>query len=89
MRLKGRKGWLYALVIAVFSGMFAAEVKAAEEVEFHGYLEANIVLRDEDGAQYGFLDHLSAVHQRNTGDAQRWNLGGISSRQLRPGFQPF
>ncbi len=35
------------------------------DVSFHGYFESNLVMRDENGVQYGFLDHLNAVQQRN------------------------
>ena len=67
MRKKENKVWLYVFVISVMLVMLAADLKAAEtNVEFHGYLESNIVLRDENGIQYGFLDHLNAVQQRNT-----------------------
>jgi hypothetical protein len=35
-------------------------------VAFHGYMEANLVMRDENGWQYGFMDHQNLVQQRNT-----------------------
>lgn len=76
MRSRRRNGRLYIFVIAAMLGLFAAEVRAEGEgdasearattVSFHGYLEANVVLRDENGIQNGFLDHLNGVQQRNT-----------------------
>jgi hypothetical protein len=68
--MTGRRRWLSALAIAAIFMMFAVEVKAEEgegaEVSFHGYLEANVVVRDEDGFQGVFMNHLRAVQQRNT-----------------------
>lgn len=75
MKRKRGRGWLYVFAMAVILGMFATAalagdeedtVNAAPTVAFHGYLETNIVLRDENGVQYGFLDHLNGVQQRNT-----------------------
>jgi len=63
--MQRRRGIIYVLTIAAIFVMFAAEVKAADTT-FHGYIESNLVMRDQNGIQYGFLDHLNGVQQRNT-----------------------
>jgi len=96
MRSKGRtrrKEWLYVLVIAAMLGLFAAEVLAENggnaTVGFHGYFESNLVMRDQNGVQYGFLDHLNGVQQRNTlkfdisvDPDLKWGDFGLSKLQL-------
>ncbi len=66
----GKRRWLCVFVIAAMFGLFAAEVWAEGEegasVAFHGYFESNMVMRDQNGIQYGFMDHLNGVQQRNT-----------------------
>lgn len=78
MPSRRKKGWLNVLVMLAMLVMFAAEARSEEEmapaepdrkgvtVDFHGYLEANLILRDENGFQNNFMDHLNAIQQRNT-----------------------
>ena len=74
MMAKQRRGrrWLYVLVILALVGVFSSGAKAQEEaakgwaVEFHGFVESNVVVRDQNGIQNGFMDHLDAIQQRNT-----------------------
>ncbi len=70
-RKRGRiEAWLYVLLLSAMLGLFAAEVKAEDNdkatVVFHGFFESNLVLRDENGYQNGFMDRLKAIQQRNT-----------------------
>ncbi|MFH2044675.1 MAG: DUF1302 family protein [Pseudomonadota bacterium] len=58
--------WLYIFVVAAMMGLLATGVSAESAVGFHGYFESNMVMRDQNGIQYGFLDHLNGVQQRNT-----------------------
>lgn len=67
---RGARLYVFVLLLAAMLGMPAAEVKADDgdkaTIDFHGYLESNLILRDENGSQNGFLDNLAAVQQRNT-----------------------
>jgi len=72
MRQGRGKRWFYFLVVVGMFGVFSSEVKAAEPeaggmtVDFHGYVESNMIIRDQNGFQNGFMNHLDAVQQRNT-----------------------
>ena len=72
MRQGVGKVWLCSLVVAAMLGVFSSGVKAEEteakgwEVTFHGFAESNVVIRDQNGIQDGFMDHLDAIQQRNT-----------------------
>ncbi|MFH2043783.1 MAG: hypothetical protein ABIK92_01395, partial [Pseudomonadota bacterium] len=57
---------LCVFLVLVMLGIFSPIAAAQMTTSFHGYLESNIVLRDVDGAQYGFFDQTEAVQQRNT-----------------------
>lgn len=57
--------WLFVLVVAFIFGMLSSEVKALD-VDFHGYFESNVILRDTTGFQYDFMDQVEAIQQRNT-----------------------
>ena len=66
-----RKRWIPVLVVAVVLGMFSSGARAQEEakgweVRFHGFVESNMTLRDQNGIQNGFMDHLDVIQQRNT-----------------------
>ncbi|MBA3037098.1 MAG: hypothetical protein FP814_11475 [Desulfobacterium sp.] len=63
--MQRRRGIIYVLTIAAIFVMFAVEVNAFEST-FHGYFESNFVLRDTTGLQYGFMDQVEGVQQRNT-----------------------
>jgi hypothetical protein len=56
---------LVVLILAVML-WFPLSSAHAVEVEFHGYFESNLILRDTDGFSNGFMDNVDAVQQRNT-----------------------
>ncbi len=67
--IRGKVSGVRVFIIVTLMVMFAAEVGAEEtgvKVDFHGYFESNVILRDQNGFQYGFMDHLNLVQQRNT-----------------------
>lgn len=70
-RRRGKK-WLYVLVVAAMFGLFSSGTKAVAveaggmSFDFHGFIESNLVIRDQNGIQNEFMDHLDAVQQRNT-----------------------
>jgi hypothetical protein len=65
MKKGKRQMRLSVLVLTlVVCGLFPA-ASMALETEFHGYLESNVVLRDTNGWQYGFMDEGDAIQQRN------------------------
>lgn len=81
MRAKKLAGWAMVAMAGVLGIIFSPGVQAME-VDFHGYIESNLILRDTNGFQYGF-DNLYAVQQRNTlkfdVDAYpRWQFGDFS-----------
>lgn len=63
---------LFGFAVAFACLLLSSKANALEysfgglDVTFHGYLEANVVLRDTNGFQYGFMDKVEAVQQRNT-----------------------
>ncbi|MFH2047254.1 MAG: hypothetical protein ABIK92_19170, partial [Pseudomonadota bacterium] len=61
----GETGLCFLVALAML-GFFSPIAAAQMATSFHGYLESNIVLRDVNGAQYGFFDQTEAVQQRNT-----------------------
>ena len=61
--MKVKELFLFALICSIF--IFNSEVRAYE-IDFHGYVESNIILRDTNGFESGFMDHLEAIQQRNT-----------------------
>ncbi|MEW6442200.1 MAG: DUF1302 family protein [bacterium] len=56
---------LVAWAVAAVPAMISCEA-AAFDYEFHGFLESNVIVRDESGFQDGFLDDLAVIQQRNT-----------------------
>ena len=83
----GFKSWLFVLAVVVMCGSFTTEVKAygekGFEYEIHGYVESNLIIRDRDGFNDGFLDDTKLIQQRNTVkfdvDAYpRWDFGSFS-----------
>lgn len=56
---------LFICLMITMLGLFSSNAEAVD-VDFHGYFESNLILRDVDGFQYGFMDHVNAIQQRNT-----------------------
>ncbi|MBA3035020.1 MAG: hypothetical protein FP814_00850, partial [Desulfobacterium sp.] len=69
---RGRKHLLHLFVILALLLMLFIEAVAADNdwhkprTDFHGYVESSLVLRDTNGFQYGFMDQVEAVQQKNT-----------------------
>ena len=87
----GFKSWLLVLAVVVMCGSFSTEVTAygekGFEVEFHGYFESNLIVRDIDGFNDGFLDRAELIQQRNTlkfdVDAYpKWGFGPFSVKKI-------
>ena len=72
--MKRRNGiWVVVLAIVVGCGMFLPQAWAVSgkigdkvTIDFHGYLESNVVVRDTDGLDTGFFNDTEVIQQRNT-----------------------
>ena len=62
---------LLALVVSL-GGMLCPRAEALE-TSFHGYLETNLIVRDQNGFQYGFMNEISL----------KYSLGELMLRSLR------
>ncbi|UCF55759.1 MAG: hypothetical protein JSW15_06455 [Deltaproteobacteria bacterium] len=65
MKLKKVMRWFFICGVAAMVGMLSSEVRAID-LDFHGYFESNVILRDSDSFRYGFMDQLEVIQQRNT-----------------------
>ena len=54
--------WLLLWALVLVCGSIGSEA-AAFDYEFHGYLEANYILRDTNRFENGFLDNLEGIQQ--------------------------
>ena len=71
--MEGRKGfWMVLLAVVLGCGLFSTQVWGATgkvggvTIDFHGYLESNVVMRDTDGLSTGFFNKTEVIQQRNT-----------------------
>jgi len=67
IRIRIRYAGVFMFICLAACLIFSTRAMATmPPIEFHGYLESNFIARDTNGFQYGFMDKVEGVQQRNT-----------------------